>query len=68
MENGICSFQRKYCLELLHECDMLGCKHVKTPLNCNVIVRSDVVDKNDLLLQNVVFFSKMNWETYLSNS
>lgn len=35
---------------------MLGCKPVKTPLDCNVIVKSDGVDKNDILLQNVVLF------------
>lgn len=38
VNKGICLFQRKYFIELLHEFGMLSCKLVNTPLNCNVIV------------------------------
>lgn len=36
--SGICLSHHKYCLELLHEFGLLGCKPVKIPLDQNLMV------------------------------
>lgn len=59
INEGVCLCQRKYCMELLHEFGMLGCKPVKTPLDCNVVVRKEGIDVNDSLVHNVVLFQKL---------
>lgn len=59
INNGICLCQKKYCLELIHESGMLGCKPIKTALDTNVIIRGDGLDKNGCLVQNVVLFQKL---------
>nr|XP_043624691.1 uncharacterized protein LOC122596185 [Erigeron canadensis] len=37
-ENRICLSQRKYCLELLNEFGLLGCKPMKSPLEANCVL------------------------------
>lgn len=49
--------QMMYCLELLHEIDMLGCKPIKTPLEANFVVSRDC-DK-DYFLDNITKFQKL---------
>lgn len=57
--NGLCLNQRKYCLELLHEYGMLGCKPVSTPLETNFIIDSGGKDKENALLDNITEFQKL---------
>lgn len=42
-----------------HEFGVLGCKPVKIPLDNNVVIRGDGLDKNDSLIPNVVLFQKL---------
>ncbi|XP_023771562.1 uncharacterized mitochondrial protein AtMg00810-like [Lactuca sativa] len=58
-DKGICLNQRKYCLELLHEFGMLGCKPVKTPLETNLVLkRESDLDKSDCVV-NITEFQKL---------
>ncbi|KAL7608142.1 hypothetical protein Lser_V15G12411 [Lactuca serriola] len=59
INKGVCLCQRKYCMELLHEFGMLSCKLFKTPLDCNVVIRGEGFDSNDVLIQNVVIYQKL---------
>ena len=52
IDKGVCLNQRKYCLELLHEYGMLGCKPLSTPLETNFIVSSGDTNEKDRLLEN----------------
>lgn len=45
--------------ELLHEFGMLGCNPVVTPLDPNVIIKADGVDKFNSLLINILEFQKL---------
>ncbi|XP_071687823.1 uncharacterized mitochondrial protein AtMg00810-like [Rutidosis leptorrhynchoides] len=50
--------QRKYCLELLHEYGPLGCKPLSTPNEQNVVIATEVSDK-DPLLENITYYQKL---------
>lgn len=58
-EFGVCLSQRKYCLELIHEFGLLGCKPVKTPLEPNFVINGDGVDMKDVLLENITEYQKL---------
>nr|KAJ0196275.1 hypothetical protein LSAT_V11C700361250 [Lactuca sativa] len=58
-DSGLCLNQRKYCLELLHEYGMLGCKPVNTPLETNFVINSDNHDGKNELLENKIEFQKL---------
>nr|KAJ0206328.1 hypothetical protein LSAT_V11C500275040 [Lactuca sativa] len=49
----------KYCLELLHEYGILGCKPMNTPLETNFVINSSDFDKSDELLNNKTEFKKL---------
>ncbi|KAL4580545.1 hypothetical protein LXL04_016743 [Taraxacum kok-saghyz] len=58
IKDGLCLTQRKYCMELLHEFGMLGCKPVSTPLETNLVI-DRVFDTNDTYLDNITDFQKL---------
>ena len=58
VKNGICLNQRKYCLELLHEFGMLGCKPIKTPLEANFVLDRSVNNNKDVLI-NITEYQKL---------
>lgn len=57
--NGICMSQRKYCLELLFEFGMLGCKPLTTPIDANTVVNLNGISAEDHLLTNVTVYQKL---------
>ncbi|GJT33006.1 ribonuclease H-like domain-containing protein [Tanacetum coccineum] len=57
-EKDLCLTQRKYCLELLKEYDLLGCKHVSTPMEPNSVLPY-VPTKDDPLLDNITGYQKL---------
>ncbi|GKD47606.1 ribonuclease H-like domain-containing protein [Tanacetum coccineum] len=50
--NDICLSQRKYCIELLHEFGMLGCKPTSVPMEPNIVLNFEV-NNDDLALNNI---------------
>ncbi|XP_071687289.1 uncharacterized mitochondrial protein AtMg00810-like [Rutidosis leptorrhynchoides] len=48
-EKGMCISQRKYCLDLLDEYGLLGCKPASTPIKPNLSVLSEPSEKDPLL-------------------
>ncbi|GJY31704.1 ribonuclease H-like domain-containing protein [Tanacetum coccineum] len=52
IDKGICLNQRKYCLDLLFEFDMLACKPAKTPLQNKLIITNEAI-QSDHLLDNI---------------
>ncbi|GJX05691.1 ribonuclease H-like domain-containing protein [Tanacetum coccineum] len=56
--NGICMTQRKYCLELIHEFDLLAAKPVTTPLPENCVLAVDESD-SDKFLKNIFEYQKL---------
>nr|XP_043638237.1 uncharacterized mitochondrial protein AtMg00810-like [Erigeron canadensis] len=57
-KNGVCLSQRKYCLDLLKDFGLLGCKPMKSPLEANVVLASKE-SQNDKLLTNVTEYQKL---------
>ncbi|XP_071708189.1 uncharacterized protein [Rutidosis leptorrhynchoides] len=57
-EKGICMNQRKYCLDLLSDYGMLGCKPANTPIESNLYVACDPSEK-DPLLSNITEYQKL---------
>ncbi|XP_076914870.1 uncharacterized protein LOC143574026 [Bidens hawaiensis] len=55
---GICLSQRKYCLDLLAEYGMIGCKPVRNPIEQHFIITA-MCKKDDIILQNVVGYQKL---------
>lgn len=58
-ENGIYLSQRKYCLELLHDFVLLGCKPVKTPLDMNTAISDIGIEDKDDILSNITEYLKL---------
>ncbi|GJX40295.1 ribonuclease H-like domain-containing protein [Tanacetum coccineum] len=56
--NDMCLTQRKYCLELLTEYGLLGCKPVSTPMEPNSVL-SYIATKDDPLLDNITGYKKL---------
>ncbi|GJR08422.1 putative RNA-directed DNA polymerase [Tanacetum coccineum] len=59
-ESGICFSQSKYCLELLNEFGMLGCKPASTPIEINTNKQSrKIIEKNDYPLISFGNYQKL---------
>ncbi|KAK9059410.1 hypothetical protein SSX86_022030 [Deinandra increscens subsp. villosa] len=56
--SGLCLTQRKYCLDLLAEYGLTGCKPVNTPIELNYVVSSGCV-KNSAALPNITNYQKL---------
>ncbi|XP_071728280.1 uncharacterized mitochondrial protein AtMg00810-like [Rutidosis leptorrhynchoides] len=57
-KDGICMNQRKYCLELLSDYGMLGCKPICTPIENNMVVACEPNVK-DCFLVNITEYRKL---------
>ncbi|XP_071719282.1 uncharacterized mitochondrial protein AtMg00810-like [Rutidosis leptorrhynchoides] len=59
-EKGLTMCQRKYCLELLSEFGLLGCKPTLTTMEPDSILSSNVVhETGDTLLDNITEYQKL---------
>lgn len=59
IEGGVCLSKIKYILELLHEYGMLGYKPINVHLDPSQKINKDAMDKNDVLLVNVIEYHKL---------
>ncbi|GJU37346.1 ribonuclease H-like domain-containing protein [Tanacetum coccineum] len=57
-DNAICLSQRKYCIELLHEFGMLGCKPTSMHMEPNTVLNFKVND-DDPALENIIGYQKL---------
>ncbi|KAJ0801453.1 putative RNA-directed DNA polymerase [Helianthus annuus] len=57
-DSCVCLSQRKYCLELLNEFGLLGCKPVTTPIEQSFLVSSKC-DKDASVLENINGFQRL---------
>ncbi|GJZ71605.1 ribonuclease H-like domain-containing protein [Tanacetum coccineum] len=57
-KKDLCLSQRKYCLELLKEYGLLGCKPVSTPMEPNSVLPY-IPSKDDPLLDNITRYQKL---------
>ncbi|GJU43423.1 putative RNA-directed DNA polymerase [Tanacetum coccineum] len=57
-DNAIFLSQRKYCIELLHEFGMLGCKPTSVPMEPNTVLNFKVND-DDPTLDNITGYQKL---------
>nr|GFA62419.1 ribonuclease H-like domain-containing protein [Tanacetum cinerariifolium] len=57
-KNGLCLFQRKYCLDLLTEFGLLACKPSATPLEQNLSMTNEPT-VSDPVLDNVTEYQKL---------
>ncbi|KAK9064691.1 hypothetical protein SSX86_016073 [Deinandra increscens subsp. villosa] len=55
---GLCLSQRKYCLELLAEFGLTGCKPVSCPIEQNFVITSQL-DSNNTVLSNITVYQKL---------
>ncbi|GKE97335.1 ribonuclease H-like domain-containing protein, partial [Tanacetum coccineum] len=66
-DKDLCLSQRKYCLELLNEYGLLGCKLVSTPMVPNsVLLYEPTFD--DPLLDNITGYQKLGKLIYLTHT
>lgn len=59
VNSGVCLNQRKYCLELFHEFDMLWCNAVKTPLDVIWLLKKILLFIVLILFVNITEFQKL---------
>ncbi|KAI3730786.1 hypothetical protein L1987_61963 [Smallanthus sonchifolius] len=57
-DNGVCLSQRKYCLELLAEYDMTGCKPVNSPIEQNYVLTA-LCKKDSTPVINISAYQKL---------
>lgn len=58
-QDGLCLTQRKYCLELLHEFQMLGSKHVKMLLYLNFVISEHGIGETYVILCDITEYQKL---------
>ncbi|KAM0006936.1 putative RNA-directed DNA polymerase [Helianthus debilis subsp. tardiflorus] len=57
-QEGICLTQRKYCMDLLNEFGMSGCKHVSCPIEANYVIKN-LCKKEENNFVNVKDYQRM---------
>ncbi|XP_071695922.1 uncharacterized mitochondrial protein AtMg00810-like [Rutidosis leptorrhynchoides] len=65
-DDGICMSQRKYCLDLLNDYGLLGCKPVSTSIEQNLYVACEPSNKDKLLVNITEYQKLMGRLIYLS--
>lgn len=57
-KTGLCLTQKKYCLELLSDFGLLGCKPLSTPIEQNLSINTSEAEKDKPLL-NITEYQKI---------